>query len=407
MPCDRDPSHIHNWPTQGQLTIYHCERQCGFCDIKTAQCSHLRAHVKELHLKQYPLLELLPGRMGNAGKYPTDRHRPRKKAVRAQHAAASAAGKSAASTYLEQLPLPGSPANMTEQSLHCQTKDIGPITTGADLQQVPQSPGWVGQQQEQPAMGSVLGTSTVRAQDIPQPLHDTCVATSERHDDARDLGSTSADEIYSHFMEQANTANSYWNDKLDDGFTFGIPAADSYDHFIHPATIQTTATNIASSALSYYPEVSDSHYLYPGATATSCSAGLRAPDYTPAIPYRSSHRGPTPVVQSPNPMQIEVPNYGHASQAPPDQLKHPGDAINESSTEGIAEMVQSTSGQICPEVIAQEEINLLMVQMHDILSKALATGASIDNLRSHVELKVQETIGSAMTKPPASDKPDI
>ncbi|KAJ9649302.1 hypothetical protein H2199_000077 [Coniosporium tulheliwenetii] len=75
MPCD-DPTHNHVWPTSGNLTIYHCEKYCGYCsgqgkaDGKFAQTSHLRAHVKTKHIKHFKDVKVLPGVMGKDGKLP-------------------------------------------------------------------------------------------------------------------------------------------------------------------------------------------------------------------------------------------------------------------------------------------------------------------------------------------------
>ncbi|KAK8200229.1 uncharacterized protein BKA78DRAFT_291760 [Phyllosticta capitalensis] len=124
MPCDRNSLHIHQWLIQGELMIWHCERSCGFCDAKFKQCNHLRAHVKERHQKQFPLLKNLLGRLGNAGKYPTDRLQPRKKReeVRAQQALIPAADEPSKTDCPNQLPLPDGNANMIAHSPHPQSK---------------------------------------------------------------------------------------------------------------------------------------------------------------------------------------------------------------------------------------------------------------------------------------------
>ncbi|KAK8217749.1 hypothetical protein BKA81DRAFT_413799 [Phyllosticta paracitricarpa] len=120
MPC---PNHNHVWPTSGELMVWHCELQCGFCPAKNfKQSSHLRAHAK-IHQREYRQLKVLPGKLGNAGKYETERHKPRRKKTE-QHAEGTAeysSGGQISRGYPEQLPLPSAPTHLSEQPVGANT----------------------------------------------------------------------------------------------------------------------------------------------------------------------------------------------------------------------------------------------------------------------------------------------
>jgi len=65
MPCDR-ASHNHVWVTSGTLVIERCERFCMFCtgDNAAHRFGHawfLRRHVRGVHGKEYPNLEVSEG----------------------------------------------------------------------------------------------------------------------------------------------------------------------------------------------------------------------------------------------------------------------------------------------------------------------------------------------------------
>ncbi|KAK7546268.1 hypothetical protein IWX49DRAFT_117846 [Phyllosticta citricarpa] len=100
--------------------IWHCELQCCYCPASNfRQTSHLRTHVRERHagVNQFPELEVLPGKLGNEGKYPTECHKPRKPQdeVRSEQAAeATSAGQKTRKTLPKQLPLPDTPALLGE-----------------------------------------------------------------------------------------------------------------------------------------------------------------------------------------------------------------------------------------------------------------------------------------------------
>ncbi|KAK7524827.1 hypothetical protein IWZ03DRAFT_357003 [Phyllosticta citriasiana] len=121
MPC---PNHNHVWPTSGELMVWHCELQCGFCPAKNfKQSSHLRAHAK-IHQREYRQLKVLPGKLGNAGKYETERHKPRRKKTE-QHAEGTAQSSSGSRIskegYPKQIPLPRAPAHLAEQPVGANT----------------------------------------------------------------------------------------------------------------------------------------------------------------------------------------------------------------------------------------------------------------------------------------------
>lgn len=58
MPCS-DPTHHHEWPEDGELVIYRCERFCAFCTGDDAKHEwkypwFLRRHVRAVHGREYP-----------------------------------------------------------------------------------------------------------------------------------------------------------------------------------------------------------------------------------------------------------------------------------------------------------------------------------------------------------------
>ncbi|KAK8258247.1 hypothetical protein IWZ00DRAFT_39657 [Phyllosticta capitalensis] len=405
MPCDRDSGHIHQWPTQGELTIYHCERECGFCNVTTKQCSHLRAHVKERHLKQYPLLKLLPGKMGNAGKYPTDRHLPKKKAVRAKHAAASTASASGESICPEQLPLPDPPVCGTEQSLQSQTRNIGPTTTDFHLQELTHSHGGDGHQQEMPAMNPADIVSTFWIQDLPQTPYADCVG-----DHADDLSSTFDSQVYDHFTEQFDNANKYQDSAPGDGSALFNTIADSFGHFAQSPMMETSATNV--DYLIPPPQhqvVSYSHHHCSGPSTATGSAGFSPPSYEPTLPLRP-RTCPTqiliPLAGSPMSMLPEMAHEEITSPAQPNQPMHTEDSIHESPAQDSAVSVTSPLDGMCPEVAAHEEIDVVMAQLQSVYSKALAKGVNIDSLESYVNKKMQQTRENATTMVTPFDNSD-
>ena len=74
MGCLRNPTHVHEWPMPGPkevlLIINVCERTCDYCNDgkEFNQCSHLRAHVKTKHVRDFPNgLKVANGIMGNKG----------------------------------------------------------------------------------------------------------------------------------------------------------------------------------------------------------------------------------------------------------------------------------------------------------------------------------------------------
>ncbi|KAL0258846.1 hypothetical protein SLS55_006350 [Diplodia seriata] len=63
MPCDiEDHDGCHNWPEQGDLRIWPCERACDYCTYQARDSSALRAHVRDVHQPgDFPLINILPG----------------------------------------------------------------------------------------------------------------------------------------------------------------------------------------------------------------------------------------------------------------------------------------------------------------------------------------------------------
>ncbi|KAF4312954.1 hypothetical protein GTA08_BOTSDO00360 [Botryosphaeria dothidea] len=63
MPCDvEDHGGHHNWPEQGDLRIWPCERACDYCTYQARDSSALRAHVRDVHQPgDFPLINILPG----------------------------------------------------------------------------------------------------------------------------------------------------------------------------------------------------------------------------------------------------------------------------------------------------------------------------------------------------------
>lgn len=63
MPCDvEDHDGYHNWPEQGDLRIWPCERACDYCTYQARDSSALRAHVRDVHQPgDFPLITILPG----------------------------------------------------------------------------------------------------------------------------------------------------------------------------------------------------------------------------------------------------------------------------------------------------------------------------------------------------------
>ncbi|KAK0653196.1 hypothetical protein DIS24_g6226 [Lasiodiplodia hormozganensis] len=63
MPCDvEDHEGYHNWPEQGELRIWPCERACDYCTFQARDSSALRAHVRDVHQPgDFPLINILPG----------------------------------------------------------------------------------------------------------------------------------------------------------------------------------------------------------------------------------------------------------------------------------------------------------------------------------------------------------
>ncbi|KAK8220512.1 hypothetical protein IWZ01DRAFT_8746 [Phyllosticta capitalensis] len=411
MPCDRDSGHVHQWPTQGELTIYHCERECGFCNVTTKQCSHLRAHVKERHLKQYPLLKLLPGKMGNAGKYPTDRHLPKKKALRAKNAAAPTSSASGESICPEQLPLPDSPVYGTEQSLQSQTRNVGPTTTDVHLQEVSHSPGWDGHQQEMPAMNPADMVSTFWVQDLPQTPFADCVGrASEQCDDADDMSSTFDSHVYDQYTEQFDNAYKYQDSAPGDGSAFFNTFADSFGHFAHSPTMETRGINIDYRIPSpQHQVVSYGHRPCSGPTTTTGCAGLWFPGHKPTLPLRPRTCPTeilTPLVGEPTPLLLPETSHDELTfPAPQDQPVPTEDPAHEGPTQNNVNSMSPNFDDICPEVTAQEEVDAMMAQIPSIFSKALAKGVNINNLQSYINKKVQQMHDDA-TIGLAGDQPD-
>ena len=75
MPCDIEHhDHLRYWSTEPgtELIVWPCERYCGYCKGNRAkfrfnQCSHLRTHVKETHIKKENMeVKLQGGVFGNS-----------------------------------------------------------------------------------------------------------------------------------------------------------------------------------------------------------------------------------------------------------------------------------------------------------------------------------------------------
>ncbi|KAL1617737.1 hypothetical protein SLS56_010873 [Neofusicoccum ribis] len=63
MPCDvEDHAGHHNWPEQGDLRIWPCERACDYCTYQARDSSALRAHVRDVHQPgDFTGISILPG----------------------------------------------------------------------------------------------------------------------------------------------------------------------------------------------------------------------------------------------------------------------------------------------------------------------------------------------------------
>ncbi|EKG21746.1 hypothetical protein MPH_00917 [Macrophomina phaseolina MS6] len=65
MPCEiEEHAGYHNWPEQGDLRIWPCERACDYCTYQARDSSALRAHVRDVHQPanaDFPMINILPG----------------------------------------------------------------------------------------------------------------------------------------------------------------------------------------------------------------------------------------------------------------------------------------------------------------------------------------------------------
>ncbi|KAK7533798.1 uncharacterized protein J3D65DRAFT_457122 [Phyllosticta citribraziliensis] len=236
MPCS-NPLHSHVWPTSGELTIWHCERQCGFCQRSNfKQTSHLRDHAK-LHKKQYPDLEVLRGELGNKGKYYTERHKPRKPKAekRVQHAVeAYPSGQSSKQSYPLQLPLPTAPTHLHEQPVQ--------VATNTYVAAPPETSGQVQDFTTHGSLQTALGQDLGFSNNAMEPCPPTGPADLKR--------------AFNHASPAETSFSGYYSAPMSRGPSYGTGNAyfSGYNPEQQPLTLPTRSNSLDTAVEFHQPE---------------------------------------------------------------------------------------------------------------------------------------------------------